>query len=1541
PKQLNQEIPEAISAIVMKLMAKTAEDRYQSDRGLKADLEECLKQWQTSREIKNFIPGQLDRAGRFLIPQKLYGRDSEVATLLAAFDRVSEGARELMLVSGYSGIGKTCVVQEVHKPITRQRGYFVSGKFDQFKRDIPYSSIIQAFQELVRQILTEATEKIKDWKQKLLETLGTNGCIITDVIPEVEMIIGIQPEVPKLGSLESQNRFNQVFQQFVRVFTTREHPLVVFLDDLQWADTASLKLLELLITDSDSQYLLILGAYRDNEVSPSHPTIITINEIQKLGIVVNNIVLEPLELNYVRQLVSETLTNTNNSQELADLLYQKTQGNPFFLTQLFKTLYTEQLLEFNFDRENWQWSIEKIQGFGVTDLNVVDLVSRNIQKLPDRVQRVLKLAACIGNRFYLEVLAIVNEKSLVETADDLWQALQAGLILPLSKNYKIPLSFSESDRNGSLATDTNRITYRFLHDRVQQAAYSLIPETEKQETHLKIGQLLLERTNQTTLEENIFDIVNQLNIGSQLISLASEKEELAKLNLMAGKKAKIANAYEAANKYLSESLKLLPEDAWTKHYELTRDLHIETVEVDYITGNIDRANSLSQIIFSNTQTLLEQIKIHQFKITFYYAQNKLQEMIDLSLKILKQLGVSLPSKPNQINVLISLFRTKIHLGRKKVSDLSTLPEMTEIHKKESLRILMGVIPATFNASPLLFPLVVFKMLNLSIKYGNSPLSAFGYACYGIILCSVLGDIERGYQFGQLAMGLLDRFDSKEMKVKIYFIFNTFIKHWKEHIKSTTPSLIEGYKAGLETGDMDTVFQCAANYSIHLNFQGSHLESVLKEQLSYCESANKYHQFLHKQIIEIFVHFTLSLTDSQNHLQEKENLENTLQLRSTESKNLSELALINFAQSVLSYLFKDYNRALVVSELTEQYSQNISGNVPFSLHHCYHSLILLASFHTTSKRKQKQYLKKVNNNQKKLKKWAYHAPMNFQHKYDLVEAEKCRILGKYNEASLLYDRAIAGAKTNKYTHEEALANELAAEFYNTQGRKNIAKTYMTEAYYSYIRWGAKAKVKDLDQRYPDLIARSAQESTLDSQVTATTTETSITATYGTTTHSTTGLASQVLDLNTVFKASLALSGELVVENLLEKLLKISIENAGASSGLFLTKPKTEWIIEAKGEIDPNQPQETEENRVSVEVVSSSRHSFPISLLNYVEQTKKSLVLDDASTGGLFSKDAYIQEHQPKSILCTPLIHQNKLTGILYLENNETSGAFTQDRLKVINLLASQISISVDNARLYTQLEEYSRTLESKVEERTQQLSEKNDQLKVTLKELKAAQKQIVAQEKLASLGSLTAGIAHEIRNPLNFVNSLANLSQDLTQDIAEEIDRQAEQLEPEAVAFINESLDYLKRNVSEIHQQGKRADSIITSMLMHARTGSSTRQPGNINFVIAEAVQLAHQSLRAKDASFNVELNTEYDDSIGQIFLAAPDLGRALINIVDNACYAARKKFKANPDGEFIPTVTVTTTNRDSEIEIRIRDNGEGIAPEIKEKIFNPFFTTKP
>jgi predicted ATPase/tRNA A-37 threonylcarbamoyl transferase component Bud32 len=1081
PHEQIAEIPKAISDIVMKLLAKTAEDRYQSALGLKADLEMCRHQLQTHGKIGNFSIGKRDKFGQFLIPQKLYGREQEVATLMEAFERVSGGNSEMMLVSGYSGIGKSSLVNEVQKPILRQRGYFISGKFDQLKRNIPYASLIQAFAGLMRHLLTESSEKLAIWKQQLLEALGSNGQVIVDVIPEVELIVGPQGAVPQLGPSESENRFNRVFKEFIHVFTKPSHPLVVFLDDLQWADSASLKLIHLLICDPDSQYLLLMGAYRDNEVSPTHPLMLTLDEIQKNGAVVNNITLRPLDIGNVSLLVADTLKESsalrNRVSELSELLFNKTQGNPFFLTQMFATLHQEKLLTFDFSAGCWHWSLNQIQAVGITDYNVVELIARNIQKLPEETQDVLKLAACIGDKFNLDVLAIVKEKSQSETAADLWEALQAGLVLPLSEAYKIPLVFTSDEMSREaeerIVPDSPLlssspaplpysyhapIAYKFLHDRVQQAAYSLIPESQKQQTHLKIGELLLQHTTAEEIEENIFEIVNQLNVGADFITHQAKKDRLARLNLIAGKKAKAATAYETAARQLRVGLELLREDSWETQYDLTFPLYAEAAAVEFLNINFERAKILSEEALKHAKTLLEKAKVYEIQMQFYSQQNQMQVALDIGLQVLGMLGVSLcPEPPQEMNT----------------EALANLPEMTDINKRVAMGVLLKSAPVAYHAAPALFPQFPFTMIHLCIQYGNSPQAASGYVVYGLLLCGPLGEIEAGYRFGQLALNLLDRFDAQELKSYVYVVFNAHIRHWKEHGKETLAPMLEGIKSGMETGDLEDVGNTYIYYCEHIFFTGQPLEFVAQKQAQYLDSLLKLKQDSHIPYLKTWRVMVLQLlaASEEEYMLNGEfvNEEELLQQSIAENKPML-VFVAHLTKFMRLYLFKDYAQSVKSAREAEKYKDGVPGLMSGVEHNFYYSLALLAQYPEVSSSEQKESLKQVAKNQKQMQQWAIHGPMNYQHKYELVEAEKARVLGKIGKAMEYYDASIQGAREQGYIQEEALANERAAEFYFSRGREKIAEIYLTDAYYGYIRWGAKAKVKDLFEKYPEFFSR---------------------------------------------------------------------------------------------------------------------------------------------------------------------------------------------------------------------------------------------------------------------------------------------------------------------------------------------------------------------------------------------------------------------------------------------------------------------------------------
>lgn len=1262
PPYQHKQIPPSVSDIVMKLLAKNAEERYQSADGLKFDLETCLLQLQTTGKIKDFILGQRDHGSQLLIPQKLYGREKEVATLMDAFWRVSQGATEMLLVSGYSGIGKTSIVNEVHKPIVTARGYFITGKFDQLKRDIPYAALIQAFQELIRQLLTENDQQIAIWKHKLLEALGSNGQVLIDVIPEVELIIGLPPDVPRLGAAESENRFNRVFQQFVNVFCQPEHPLVIFLDDLQWADSASLKLIRLLITDDSSRYLFFIGAYRDNEVNPTHRLIQTLQKIRQTNTVVHNITVKPLLLTHVQQLVIDTLYSaipTNRIEFLAELVFNKTQGNPFFLTQLLKSLYSENLLVYQVATDSWLWDIQQIQAVGITDYNIVELIARNIRKLPPETQKVLQLAACIGNQFNLEVLATVNEDSDNLTATHLWSALQAGLILPLSSNYKIPLAFGETESDILKASNV-KINYKFLHDRVQQAAYSLIPEHERKTTHLKIGQLLLKNTTPETQKDNIFALVNQLNFGIDLLTTQIQKDELAQLNLIAGQKAKAATAYEAAVKHLNIGLQLLHHRSWEHQYKLIFKLYIETAEAEYLNANLEQALFLCNLAIKEVNNLLDSLNFYQIKIKIYLAKNEINTVLDIGQHILEMLGISLVESPPE---------------NLDIEQLSSLSPMTDPYKLAAMEILILIYaPACFAESDIALP-ILYTMIELSRKYGNSPPSIYAYAVYGNITAWLVPDINFAYQLGQLALTILNQLNAQEFKSKAFVAININITYKKEHIQATINNLHEAIESGLEVGDIEFACHAANFYCSHIFFVGKHLEFVAKSQADYINFINKLEQkhqlYLTKicaQAVDNLLNQSIVKTQLIGEIINEEEILPYL----LSNRSLITLFDVYFYKLFLCYLFEEHECSLKYAKLALNYAGFIKSEIVFTLHNWFYSLALLADYgnNLSSRNQQKnelqEYLQQVDENQKIMKYWAEHAPMNYQHKYELVEAEKARVLGKTLAAMEYYDRAIAGAKENGYIQEEALAYELAAKFYLALGRQEIARAYMTKAHSGYICWGAIAKVQHLESKYPQIIIVSKKDSTL--------------AKNNISNSSTTSSNSQVLDATTIIKASQTLASEIILDNLLEKLMTIVIENAGAQTGFLILKQQEQLFIEAKGIVD------TMEVVVCQSVLTETSQQLPNSLINYVVRTREDVILIDATHEGRFTKDVYVIENQPKSVLCTQIIHQGELFGLLYLENNLAVGAFTSERLEVLKILSSQAAISIKNAQLYQKLKQ---------------------------------------------------------------------------------------------------------------------------------------------------------------------------------------------------------------------------------------------------------------
>lgn len=1646
PHQINTQLPLAVSNIIMKIIEKTAESRYQSSWGIKADLEECQRQLTQTGQITHFNLGQQDISERFQVLQKLYGREQEISFLLAGFERVTVGHSEMMLIAGYSGVGKSALVKEIYQSLTEKRGYFISGKFDQFQRNIPYSALVNAFRELVQQLLTENEQQLSDWKQKLLSALGANGQIIIDIFPEIEQIIGQQPSVSQLGSTESQNRFNLVLQNFMRVFCQPQHPLVLFLDDLQWVDSASLKLLELLMVNPKNTSLYLIGAYRDNEVTPTHPLIATIDKLSSENVLISHITLNPLTFTHINQLIADSLHHSLDTvSTLTALVMRKTDGNPFFVNQFLQTLYEEELLTLTSPNTNlaeqnnplslshWTWNIDQIEAINITD-NVVDLMLGKLQKLPSSAQHIMRLAACIGNTFDLDTLSIIYEKSTLETFQALLPILNDGFILPSSS---LELSHEEIQSSQLLIRH-----FVFSHDRVQQAAYALINAAQKQTMHLQIGRLLLNNTPEHELEDKVFDIIEHLNEGIELLANTAERFKVAELNLIAGKKAKMATAYAAANQYLSIGLALLPTSSWQDHYELTLTLYELAAEMAYLRGDFARFAQLETIILSQANSLLDKIKTHEIRIQVHLAHDQQSKAIEVALLVLQQFGVNFPTQPSSEDIETCLHTTRLAWVEKTIESLVNLPIMTDQNTQAIMRLLSSIATTAYEVAPDFLPFIASQQIQLSIKYGNTSDSAYGYAVYGVVLTNS-GDIATGYQFGQLALTVLEKLHATTFKAKVSDAFGACIAHWQAHFQQALQVSREGYQSGLEVGDFGAGGNCAIQYGTIAFSSGRKLATLEREMASYLEvfrqfkqnNSIKYNEINRQAVLNLLGHTENPLYLIGAAYDEEHKLPIHQQMN-----DLLALYLLYFYKIFLSFLFQAYHDAIdYVAVAEEAYIvPNICmGSAPL-IYLC-DSLARLALYPHCPNTEQQLHLQKIQANQKKMRNWADHAPMNYLHKFYLVEAEIARVLAQNWQAAQYYEKAIAGAKKNQFLHEEAIAYELAAQFYLAQDMERVAKNYLKDAYYTYQQWGAIAKVRDLETQYPQFLSIKSANS-----ITASTT---ISTTISTLTKST----SQWLDLNSIMKAAQTLSGEIVLSRLLEKMMRIVIENAGAEKGLLLLSQGEQWFIEAEGRIDCDAVSVLQASRVQEGV------ALPVSLVSYIVRTQESLVLNNASTDGLLVRDRYIKQHQIMSVLGLPLINQEQLIGILYLENNLTAGAFTTDRLETLNLLSAQIAISIQNAKLYAEIQTKERTLTQFLEavpvgigilnhtgqvhfinktgqqwlgqdivnindtqslsatyqlylaeteefypdaqlpivralqgehthiddleihhaertipveawgtpiydqqgnilyaistfldisERRQaeinklhlvqeqeaknaalrysaEIAAKNTELAATLQKLQQTQNQLVESEKMAALGNLVAGIAHEINTPVGIGVTAATQLDSLTLDFVKRY-KDGKMARSDLEQYLNavhHTSGLILKNLTRAAELTKSFKSVAVD-----QTSEEQR-----TFMLRNYIDEILTSLKPKLKHTHYQVSVDCDPNL-QLTTYPGALAQIVTNLIMNSL---QHGFIGRDQGH----IHITAQHDAQYARLDYRDDGKGIAPEVINKIFEPFFTT--
>lgn len=1280
PAALNPQVPAVLSDIVLKLLAKMAEDRYQSAKGLAADLAQCRQMVANRGAIADFPLAQQDQCDRFEILQKLYGREAEVKTLLHAFDRVSAGAVELMLVSGFSGIGKTALIHEIHKPVVRQRGYFIAGKFDQLQRSIPYASLIQAFQGLIRQLLAESDSQIARWRTTLHDALGANRKVIADVIPEAEFIIGASPDVPALGPTETRNRFNQVFQQFVEVFAQPEHPLVVFLDDLQWADSASLQLMQNLLTSVQGKHLLLIGAYRDNEINPAHPLMTALEELEQAWVRMTELRLRPLGLEDIQRLVAETVQQPVSAvHDLAYLVQSKTHGNPFFIKQLLTYLHDEGQITFDWPTGQWQWSLPEIEQVSITD-NVVDLMITRLGRLEQSTQQLLQLAACIGNQFDLLTLAVVAEQTPRAIAHILIDAIQQKFIVTQGNVYQLLVALDTNEATQVLQHGDFELSYRFVHDRIHQAAYELIPDGEQQTVHLKIGRLLQRNFAVTAAaqaaDDRIFARVNQFNQALAVLTDPAERLQVAELNLIAGQKAKAAVAYEVAVRYLRLGRQLLPADSWAVHYQLTFDLYRDGLECEYLGGNLEQSEELFQVLMLRSQSVIEKAEIYSLQLVLYTSLGKFAEVIALGKEGLALLGWRVPQTPAAVQraVKLTVARVRLRLALARIPDLVNLPALSDPLKLAQINLMAQVIPALYYLDINLSNLFYLQMALLSLKYGNAPVSAVAYLGLGRFLGESHRDSVARYELGKLALALVEKFNCQPLLCKTHFLFGGFINHWTRHSRTDVEHLKRAYQAGMEHGDLN--WACYANNvlgmrSFSLGLPLLQLEQMAQQHLDYAHQVKEQytpHFFVvTRQVARCLMGNTLSprsLSDAEF------DADPHIQALATHPGLVGPLNWYLVTQTFIHYLHGECDRALEFARQADTTIYAAVGLARVVEHTFYYALCLAAVYPQMSRAEQKKCGLQLQQQAKQLRHWAKDCPDNYEHKWRLVQAEIAQLQGQPDQAQRWYEQAIESAHQHGFIHYEALAHERLAHHYASQGNQVIARAYLAEAHYAYLQWGAIAKVKALETDYPYLVAGGSTDQAISDR----------SMVRQRTGSSTLERKASRLDLYSVIKASQAITREIQLEQLVKTLMQVVIENAGAQRGcLLLLEDDKQWTIKACGTIG--------EATIPVAQVSAIplEEQVPQSVVNYVARTAESLLLNQPCLEDGYANDPYIQQHQPQSLLCCPLTHQGKMAGLIYLEHDTASDVFTPERLEMIQILSAQAAIAITNAHLYARLQ----------------------------------------------------------------------------------------------------------------------------------------------------------------------------------------------------------------------------------------------------------------
>jgi PAS domain S-box-containing protein len=1557
PSERRSTVPTPLSAIVMKLLAKTAEERYQTAAGVEADLRRCLVQWESHGGVDPFPLGLHDASGRLLMPEQLYGREREIGILRAAFDRVvATGRPELVLVSGYSGIGKSAVVQELYKALVAPRGLFASGKFDQYKRNVPYATLAQAFQTLLRYILAQSDAELVRWRDALREALRDNGELMVNLVPELELVIGKQRPVPELPPQEAHRRFQMVFRRFLGVFAREEHPLALFLDDLQWLDTATLDLLESVIADAEVRHLLLIGAYRDNEVGSAHPLLRTLETIRGAGARVQEVVLAPLGLDDTGQLIAEALRcEPKRARLLAELVQEKTGGNPFFAIQFFTALAEEGLLAFDSVALAWHWDIARIRAKNYTD-NVVELMAAKLKRFSTTTQEALTQLACLGNVVDCATLTLV----LGETEDALHTALreavQAGLVFH------------------------HENAYRFLHDRIQQAAYTLIPDERRAEVHLRIGRVLLANMTAEQLAEHLFDVADQLNRGAALLVERDEKAQVATINLRAGCKAKASAAYASARAYFSAGMALLDEGDWDQHHELAFSLWRERAESEFLTGNVEQAEQLIGESLRRAASNVEYANACSVKVQLHVVKAEYPQAVESALGCLRRFGIDLPGHPTMEQVQAEYETVWRNLDRRPIESLIELPMMSDPELQAAMQVLSALTSPAYFTDLHLCCLHLCRMVNISMQHGVCGPSAHSCAFLGFFLGPLFHRYGEGYRFARIACDLVEKHGFIAFQGRVYFAMGT-VAFWTQPIGTAIDSMQVAFRTAIETGDLTFACYGLMQSVTGLLLRNDPLDAVWRESEMALDFARAAKFGDTAEIIRSQQRFIANMqgrTASFSTFSDAQFDEAAFEARLTADRLPLMICWYWILKLKARFLSGDYAEALAAADRAKPLLSAAAARIQLLDYFYYTALTVAALSDNASDDERSPWRELLTKHGEQLREWAETYPPTFADKYALVSAEIARLEGRDADAMRLYETAIVSARESGFVQFEGLAHEIAARFYAARGSTTAGRAHLKAARGCYLRWGALGKVRQLDQRQlesSDESGSSAPAATIDAPV-------------------------EQLDVGTVVKASHAVSGEIELGRVIETLMGIAVEHAGADRGLLILFPSDESRISAEATTGHGAVE------VTLRRAAVTPAELPESVLQYVIHTRESVILDDASASTLFSADAYLQRRRPRSVLCLPLIKQTKLVGALYLENTLTPRAFTSGRIAVLELLASQAAISLENATLYSNLR-YSESFLAEGQRishtgswgwnvATGERAWSDETFRILGYDPGVAPtREMVSQrihpedarfvqrcfDRAARAGEgfdlearllmpdgsvkyvhLVAQAARDQRGQLEFIGALmdvtaakraeedlrtaqadlANVSRvtaltEVSASIAHEVNQPITAVVSNAEAcwrWLESSapnMDEVRGAVQGIIKSGHRAGEIVRRVRALANKTETPKATLDINEVANEAVTLVQHELSRHRVSLRMELAAGLPLVSGDRI----QLQQVLVNLMNNGIEAMQPE-----TGRQRKLVIRTHQDEKRQVLVAVQDFGVGISADNADELFEPFFTTK-